>query len=181
MWLVSPLTALAVAVHGYHPFAEDGGVYLAGIKRILNPELYPAWSGFVTAHLRFSLFAPFVATLVRVSHLGLMTMMLALYVLSIWLTLFAGWEIASRCTASQQGRAGAVVLLALALTMPIAGTSLMLIDPYVTARSISTPLGLLALAKALDAIDGLKKGTDSARMSALLFASYLLLARACHP
>ena len=31
--LVSALTLFAVAVNGYHPFAEDGGLYLAGVNR----------------------------------------------------------------------------------------------------------------------------------------------------
>ena len=42
-----------------------------------------------------------------------------------------------------------MALLATWMTLPIAGTSLMLMDPYVTARSISTPCVLLALAGVL--------------------------------
>jgi hypothetical protein len=92
------LTVLSVVVHGYHPYAEDGGIYLSGIKRLLNPQLYPYWSDFVTAHLRFSLFAPMVAFLVRKSSLGLMTVMLLLFIACIWLTLFAGWQLAICCS-----------------------------------------------------------------------------------
>src|ERR1700733_2332481 len=36
------------------------------------------------------------------------------------------------------------------MTLPIAGTSLMLMEPYVTARSFSTPCALLALAGMLE-------------------------------
>ena len=97
LFVVSALTILAVAIHGYHPYAEDGGLYLAGIKRVLHPDLYPYWSGFTTAHLRFSLFAPIVASLVRASHLSLMVIMLVLYAVTIWATLFAAWQIAIRC------------------------------------------------------------------------------------
>ncbi len=54
--LVTALTVLAVAVHGYHPYAEDGGVYLPEIKRLLRPERYPQGAEYVVGHLRFSIF-----------------------------------------------------------------------------------------------------------------------------
>ncbi len=178
--LVTGLTAFALAVHGYHPYAEDGGIYLAGAKRLLNPALYPYWSEFVTEHLRFSLFAPMVAALVRSSHLPLMTVWLLLYVATFWLTLFAGWQLAIRCYANQQARCGAVTLLATWLTLPVAGTSLMLMDPYLSARSISTPCILLTLVGVLDLFhqqeDGIKRG-----QAAALCAGSLALAALVHP
>ncbi len=150
IWIVSLLTVFAFAVAGYHPYAEDGGVYVAGIKKLLHPALYPAWTEFVTEHLRFSIFAPLVASLARITHLRLDGVLLALYCASVWATLWAGWMLASRVTADVKSRTGAVALLACWLTLPIAGTSLMLMDPYVTARSFTTPLVLMALAWALD-------------------------------
>ena len=136
---------------GTHPYAEDGGVYIAGVKKLLRPELYPAWTAFVTEHLRFSLFAPAVAGVVGASRLPLEWVLLGLYFGGIAATLWAGSMVAARCTTNARGRAGAVALLACWLTLPIAGTALMLMDPYVTARTISTPLVLMALAWALDA------------------------------
>lgn len=175
------MTAVALAVHGYHPYAEDGGVYLAGVKRVLDPGLYPRWSGFVTAHLSFSLFAPAVAELTRASHLGVMSVMLALYALSTWLTLLAGWMIARRCGASEAGCRGAVVLLALAMTVPVAGTSLMLVDPYVTARSFSTPLGLMALAWAMDAGAEIRRGRMPRLRTIALCPVAIAVSGALHP
>ncbi|WP_051979713.1 hypothetical protein [Edaphobacter aggregans] len=148
--LVTGLTAAALVVHGYHPFAEDGGLYMAGIKRVLNPALYPYGAEFVLGHLRFSLFAPAVAAVVRCSGMRLEVVLLAIYLASTWLTLAAGWMLASRCFDGLRERVGAVVLLAAWLPLSIAGTSLMLMDPYVTARSISTPCVLLALVGVLD-------------------------------
>ena len=175
---VTLLTALALAIHGYHPYAEDGGIYLAGVKRLLDPALYPHWSEFVTEHLRFSLFAPFVAALVRASHLPLMTVWLFLYVVTFWLTLFAGWMLATRCYSGHEARCGAVALLAVWLTMPIAGTSLMLMDPYFSARSISTPCTLFALVGMLDVFSSRSRR----RAQALVLAcSSLLLAALVHP
>jgi hypothetical protein len=175
---VTALTVLALAIHGYHPYAEDGGIYLAGVKRLLNPALFPHWSEFVTEHLRFSVFAPFVASLVRTSHLPLMTVWLLLYVATFWLTLFAGWTLATRCYPAHQARCGAVALFAVWLTMPIAGTSLMLMDPYLTARSISTPCTLFALVGILDVVSPRSRN----RIPALaLCCISLLLAGLVHP
>ncbi len=147
---VTVLTALALCIHGYHPYAEDGGLYMAGVKRLLNPALYPYWSEFVTEHLRFSIFAPLVAGLVRAVRLPLVTVWLVLYIATFWLTLFAAWLLATRCYLCREARCGAVALLAVWLTIPIAGTSLMLMDPYFSARSVSTPCALFALVAVLD-------------------------------
>jgi hypothetical protein len=148
--LVTALTFFAVLVHGYHPFAEDGGVYLPEIKRLLDPGLYPHGAEFVVGHLRYSLFAPVMAGLVRRSHFELDMVLLLVHLASFWMTLFAAWLLAARCYASREARGGAVALLAVWMTLPIAGTSLMLMDPYVTARSLSTPCALLALVGALE-------------------------------
>ena len=149
--LIAALTVAATAVHGYHPDSEDGGLYLAGIKKLLHPELYPHWTAFVTEHLRFSLFAPGVAALVRLSHVPLEWVMLALYCAGIAATLAGGWALLRTAGASTRAAYGGVLLLACWLTLPIAGTSLYLMDPYVTARTFSTPLALFALAAALRA------------------------------
>jgi hypothetical protein len=148
--LVTALTFLALLVHGYHPYAEDGGVYLPEIKRLLDPGLFPHGAEFVVGHLRYSLFAPAMAGLVRGSNLSLEMVLLLVQVASFWTTLFAAWLLAARCFESREATGGAVALLAVWITLPIAGTSLMLMDPYVTARSLSTPCVLLALVGALN-------------------------------
>jgi hypothetical protein len=147
--LVTALTFFALLVHGYHPYAEDGGVYLPEIKRLLDPGLYPRGAEFVVGHLRYSLFAPLMAGLVRGSHFSLEMVLLLVQLATFWMTLFAAWLLAARCYASREARVGAVALLAVWMTLPIAGTSLMLMDPYVTARSLSTPCVLLALVGAM--------------------------------
>jgi hypothetical protein len=148
--LVTVLTFFAVLIHGYHPYAEDGGLYMPEVKRLLDPGLYPYDTGFVVGHLQYSLFARVIAGLVRESHFGVEMVLLLVYLATFWMTLFAGWLLAARCYASREARFGAVALLTVWLTLPIAGTSLMLMDPYVTARSVSTPCGLLALVGVLE-------------------------------
>lgn len=97
------------------------------------------------AHPRLSYFADAIAALVRLSHLSLGVVLLLVQLASVWVTLFAAWHLAARCYAGREARAGAVTLLAVWLALPIAGTSIYLMDQYVTARSLSTPCGLLAL------------------------------------
>ena len=175
------LTAIAVAVHGYHPFAEDGGIYLTAIKRILHPDLYPRYSDFSVQFARFSLFERIVATLARIPATDLMTILFVIYVISIWLTLFASWKIAKHCFSSRDACYAVVSLMALCLTLPIAGTSLLLMDPYVTARSISTPCALFALAYLLDAIQPFRRGYGGACKSLSMCAISLAVAAVVHP
>ena len=178
--LTCGLTLFAVAVDGYHPYAEDGGLYVAGVKRVLNPAIYPYATEFVLEPMRLSLFAPAVAAMVRLSHLGLPLVLLLLHLASVWATLFAAWLLSTRCWAGRGARAGAVVLLACWLALPVAGTALLLMDPYVTARSFSTPCMVLALVGMLDftAWDE----PDSRRGRGLaLWAGGLAIAGAMHP
>jgi hypothetical protein len=185
--LASTLTLFAWAVNGYHPYAEDGGLYMAGVKRLLDPALYPRGTSFVLEPMRHSLFAPMVAAVVRLAGLGptrgLPLVFLGLHLASIWLTLFAAWMLASRCWPGRAARAGAVALLACWLDLPIAGTALLFMDPYVTARSLSTPCMILALVGALDATprEEIEPGDTRRRRGFLLWAGGILLGAAMHP
>jgi hypothetical protein len=173
-WLaiLTALSLLVLLVHGYHPFAEDGGLYVAGIQHTLNPTLFPHYTAFVTEHLRFSLFAPVLAATVCLTHQPLDRVLLLTNLFSIFLTLFAAHQILRRCISSEAAQLAGVALLAAWWTLPIAGTSLLLMDPYVTARSLSTPLSLLAIAFALD---GLRS------RSAIVCALCLILTALFHP
>ncbi len=169
------LTALTLCVHGYHPLAEDGGLYVAGVQYTLDPSLFPHYTDFVREHLRFSLFAPLVAGIVRLTHLTLPSALLLIDLFSIWLTLFAARQILRRVIpTSDAAQLTGIALLAAWWTMPVAGTSLLLMDPYVTARSLSTPLSLLAIAFALD-------DWHPKLSSALLCVLSLSLAVTLHP
>jgi hypothetical protein len=178
--LVSVLTWVAMAVHGYHPYAEDGGLYMAGVKRLLDPALYPQGTAFVLEPMRHSLFAPLVAGIVKLTGLGLPWVLLALDLASIWATLFAVWMLAARCWSRREERAGVVVLLTCWLTLPVAGTALFLMDPYVTARSLSTPCTLLALAGVLDMSNQDTSGNQRRRGLCLWFGS-IAIAALVHP
>jgi len=69
------------------------------------------------------------------------------------------------------------------MTLPIAGTSLMLMDPYVTARSLSTPCALLALVGAMEFLRPRFGAEDGERRWHGLVICCAALAGACamHP
>jgi len=149
--LVSAATVLAVAIAGYHPYAEDGGIYAASVMRLLNTHLYPHDAAFAVEPSRWSLFAPAIAGLVRATHIPLAWMLLLQHVVSIWATLFAVWMLAARCFARAEARAGAVLLMACWFGLPVAGTALYVMDPYLTARSFAVPAMLVTICGTLDA------------------------------
>ncbi len=179
VWPCAALTCAAVLVHGYHPYAEDGGIYLAGIKYLLNPHLYPYATDFVTAHLSLSCFAQLVAALVRLTSLDVMGVMFALYLFSILLTLLAAWHVCDYLFSPAQ-RTWAVCLLTASLSIPVAGTSLMLMDPYASARSLATPCILFALSCALQAVEKRNQGFEYIR-SVVSCGGFSVCALLLHP
>lgn len=172
--VLAVLTLAVLVVHGYHPFSEDGGLYAAGIEWKLDPTLFPHDTAFVQEHLRFSLFAPLTAALGRATHTSLAWVLLLLELASIWLTLYATRAVLQRLVRDDAAQLGGVALLAAWWTLPVAGTSLLLMDPYVTARSLSMPLSLLAAAYALD-------DWRTSRRSAIASIACLAVAALFHP
>jgi len=167
------LSVFTLLLNGYHPLAEDGGLYVAGVQLTLNPALFPHYTVFVSEHLHFSIFAPVLACLVHLTHLSLAWVLLLTDLFSLWLTFYAAHRILQRTISNEAAQLAGLCLLAAFWTLPIAGTSLLLMDPYVTARSLSTPLSLLAVAFALD---------DRFNLRPLLISALcLILVAAFHP
>jgi hypothetical protein len=145
---IALLTLVVLLVHGYHPLADDGAVYVTGIKKLANPSLYRSDAVFATGPTHYSIFAHVLAPLL---HWGFLPgLLLACHVASIFLFLVGIWQLATRIFPDRRSWWGALLLAACCLTLPVAGTSLSIMDPYVTARSFSTPLSLFALAAVLD-------------------------------
>jgi hypothetical protein len=146
-WMIClGLTALAFVVHGYHPFAEDAGIYIPAIKQHLDPSLYPYGQQFVSLPANLSVFTRAVALSVRVLHLPLTYTLLLWYLSCLFLTTLACWRIAVLSTGNRVSGWIGASLVAACMTMPAAGCSLLLFDPYVTSRTVSTPLLLLCIA-----------------------------------
>jgi hypothetical protein len=146
---IALLTPAVLLVDGYHPLADDGAVYVTGIKKLADPGLYQADEVFALSPTRLSIFAHVLAGLLHWGHISLPVLLLACHAASIFLFLLGSWKVAARIFPGQQARWGAVLLAACCFTLPVAGTSLSIMDPYVTARSFSTPLMLFALAAVL--------------------------------
>jgi len=134
------LTAvLAIVVHGYHPGVEDAEIYLPGIHKALNPQLYPQNAAFFASHARLTLFPNLIAASVRVTHLPLGWAVFLWHLFSIFLVLLGAWHIGRLVFRTSIAQWGGVALLASLLTIPVAGTALYIMDEYLTTRSLSTP------------------------------------------
>jgi hypothetical protein len=150
MLLLLAMTAGAVVLHGYHGGAEDAEVYLPGVLKNLNPALYPRNSEFFGSHAGMTLYPVLVAGSIRLSHLPTATVMLLWHLATIFGFLFACFRIARLCFSEKHAVWCGVALTASLLTLPVAGTALYIMDPYVTTRSFSTAASMLALASILE-------------------------------
>lgn len=144
------LTLVALLVHGYHPYVDDAAIYVAGIEKVIHPSLFPSHAEYVMPHLRHSLFSFMLGWLVRSLHLRLTYALFATYLVSLWLMLLACWRLTCLLFAKPQARWGAMLLITATLTLPVAGSAIFFIDPYLTARSFSTPATLFAIAYTLE-------------------------------
>lgn len=147
--LLAVVSLVAAALLGYHPYAEDGGIYASALALRLNPSLFPAFRAFARAHTGKSLFIPVVAEIVQRSHLSQEVVLLVLYLLSIAAAVAAAYRMACVLLPERKQQLCSTLLFALAMGMPVGGTSLYVADPYLTSRSFSTPLILLGLAALL--------------------------------
>ena len=140
------LAVLAVFIHGYHLGADDAAIYVPAIKRVADPALYPFGAEFFMSHAHLSCFADLVGYSARLSRLPVDFVIFAWHVTGILLLLLASWRLACLCFQNQRARWSAVALMAALLSVPVAGTALAIMDPYLTARSLSTPTTIFAVA-----------------------------------
>jgi hypothetical protein len=140
------LTAAAVLIHGYHLGTDDAGIWVPAIKQAADPSLYPFGGEFFQAHAHMSLFPALLGWCARLTHLPADLVIFGCYVVGIFLLLGASWQLLAACFKSERARWGGVALLAALLSVPVAGTAIPIMDPYVTSRTLSTPFALLAIA-----------------------------------
>jgi hypothetical protein len=148
------LSALALLIHGYHPYAEDAEIYLPGVLKILNPSLFPANAEFFGEHAGHTLYPHLIAFSVRATHLPLPWAALLWQLISIFLLLAASWRLASalfesESSADEIARWAAVALMTALLTLPIAGTALYILDQFVNPRNLAAFAALFAVAEVL--------------------------------
>jgi hypothetical protein len=144
------LTAGAVLVHGYHPYAEDAEIYLPGVEKILNPRLFPVGREFFQSHARMTLFPNLVAASLRVTHLPLEAGLFLWHVTSIFLLLLACWQLSGILFRSERARWGGVCLIAALLTIPVAATALYIVDQYLNPRNLAAFAVIFAVTRTLE-------------------------------
>jgi len=140
------LTAAALAIHGYHLGVEDAEIHIPSAKKLLDPRLYPFADEFFMSHEHMSLFGPILAWTARLTHLPMDWTITLFYLAGVFALLAACWTLAAISFTSGRARWCAMLVITAVMTMPAANTGLLLIDPYLTPRSFSTPLTILALA-----------------------------------
>lgn len=144
------LTLGALLVAGYHPFVEDAEIYLPGVEKLLNPELFPFNAQFFADHAGHTLFPNLMAWSVQITHLPLATVLFFWQVVSIFLFLLACWQLSGRCFLNRTARWAGVSLIAALLTLPVAGTALYILDQYVNPRNLAAFAMVFAIVKVLD-------------------------------
>ncbi len=166
--LLALLTLGALLVHGYHPWAEDSGIYVPGVEKILQPELFPFNSQFFESHAHLTFFPNLIADSVRISHLPLDAVLFLWQLTSIFLLLLACWQLIGKCFQDERARWGGVALIAALLTLPVAGTALYIMDQYVNPRNLVACAAIFAIVRVID-----KKYLQA--------ALFLVLVAALHP
>ncbi len=139
------LTVAALLIHGYHLGVEDAEIFIPAAAKHIHPELYPFGAEFFQSHASLSLFGHVLAVTAWLTHLSADATVFLSYLATLFAMLVACWMLAALCFSSKPARWAAVLAVTAAITMPAANTGLPLMDPYLTARSFSTPLTVFAL------------------------------------
>lgn len=144
------LSVVIVLFHGYHPNSQDSAIYTSSAERVMNSSLFQIDGAFVDGHTRLSIFPHLLAATASILHISLGVVQLICYWFTGLLFLYACQQLAERVFNSSISIWFATLLSGICSTMPVAATSLLLMDPYLTARSFSTPFSLLALVSCID-------------------------------
>ena len=140
------IASLAILIHGYHLGSDDAAIYVPAIKQVADPALFPFGSEFFLHHARLSLFPNLIGDSCRLLRLPIDWILFLWHSFSLVLLLLAARQLLRVCFASRRAEWAGVALLAALLTVPVAGTALVIMDPYLTARCLSTPAALFAVA-----------------------------------
>jgi hypothetical protein len=148
--LLAMVSAGAILIHGYHLGVEDQAIYLPGMAKSLNPGLFPADSDLFLPQSRATFMTQLVVASVRLSGVTLDTAVFVWHVLSVFLLLLAVRRFSARCFKTPEAQWGSVALVAALFTMPVAGTSLYIVDQYLHPRTLATALIVLSIVQMLD-------------------------------
>ncbi len=139
------LTAAALGVHGYHLGVEDQAIYLPAIKWHLSPSLYPYDAAYFLVHTQATLLDEFIAALVKFTGLPVDWLLLGLDLASFYFLLYMSLLLGRKFFREERAAWAGVAMMAAIKTIPVAGTLVLLTSQYLHARSLATPLLLLAM------------------------------------
>lgn len=146
VFLLILVAAAAIFIHGYHLGTDDAEIYVPAIKKAADPTLFPFGSEFFMHHASLSFFPDLIGFLASLTRISIDWVIFLCYVACVFLLVAASRQLVCACFRNERARWAGVVLLAAVMTVPVAGTALLMVDPYVTARSLSTPATLFAIA-----------------------------------
>lgn len=134
---------------GYHPGAEDDGVYLSAVQADLHPSLYPHDSQFFRLQLQATTFDGWMAQFVDKTGISVAWAELLWQFVSLFLILWACRGIAAQLFPEKSAQWASVAMVSAMFTLPVAGTALFLVDQYLHPRAMASALILLAISRLL--------------------------------
>src|SRR5215475_2378153 len=105
------LTLGSLFVHGYHPWAEDAEIYLPGVERIINPNLFPRFPEFFQSHAHLTFFPNLIATSSVVTHVPWPWVLFSWQFASVFLLLLACWTLSGQLFTGEPSRWVGVALV----------------------------------------------------------------------
>ena len=147
---IAGLTLAAFLIHGYHPYSEDAETYLPGIEKVLRPHLFPVGAEYFQFHAHLTWFPQLIAYTARGLHMPLPWVLLFWQAASFFLFLVACWELARRTVQTPVACWAGLGLVTALFTMPVAGTALYVMDPFLNPRNIIAFAEILAVVKVIE-------------------------------
>ncbi|HZD77317.1 MAG TPA: DUF6798 domain-containing protein, partial [Acidobacteriaceae bacterium] len=144
------ISALTFPIHGYHPFADDAGLYVAGVEKLLDPTLFPVGMRLILSETRIESFYPLVIGVTKMLGGSMTSALLLLYLLTLVAFIYGTWYVSGLITECRFCRWIAVCLAGCFFTLPVAGTSINIMEPYLGPRSIVAMLSLFAVGLTLE-------------------------------
>lgn len=140
---------LAMTLHGYHTGASDQKLYVPAALRLVDPSLYPHDAAFFTSEARFTLFDDLLAATLR-AGLPLDVALFAGQIAALTLLLGAGRRLLARVGVPAAAQWAGVVALAVTLPIPVAGTRVGVLEPYLHPRGLAIAVAAWAFVYVLE-------------------------------
>jgi len=144
------LTLVCLLVHGYHLGLEDEAVYLPAIKYELDATLFPHDSIFFLNQMKYTIYPKTMAVLVRLTGVELSYVIFSMYIVSIFLFLLGCLRLSRKMFITPEAQWSSVMLIAALLTLPVAGTAVLLFDQYLHPRTFAAAFILFSLVEVFE-------------------------------